>query len=84
MLRACVLKFKGSWVLHLSLGEFAYNNSYQASIDMAPYKALYGQQCRTPLCWDEVGERELENVELIETNLEKIKIIRDRLKAAQD
>ena len=75
MLRACVLKFKGSWVLHLSLGEFAYNNSYQASIDMAPYKALYGRKCRTLLCWDEVGERKFENIELIEAISEKIKII---------
>ena len=63
MFRACVLEFKGSWVLHLSLVEFDYNNSYQASIGMAPYKALYERKCRTPLCWDKVGERKLENVE---------------------
>ena len=66
MLRACVLKFKGSWVLHLSLVEFSYNNSYQANIGMVPYDALYGRKCRTLLCWDEVSERKLENVELIE------------------
>ena len=57
MLRACVLEFKGSWDRHLPLMEFAYNNSYQSSIEMAPYEALYGRKCRTPLCWDEVGER---------------------------
>ena len=56
----------------------------KASIDMAPYEAFYGRKCWTPLCWDEVGERKLENVELIETTSEKIKIIRDRLKVAQD
>ena len=57
MLRACVLDFKESWVKYLPLAKFAYNNSYQASIGMAPYEALYGQKCRTPICWDEVGER---------------------------
>ena len=50
MLRACVLEFKGSWDRHLPLMEFAYNNSYQSSIEMAPYEALYGRKCRTPLC----------------------------------
>ena len=84
ILRTCVLEFQGSWILHLSLVEFAYNNSYQASIDMAPYETLYGKKCRTPLCWDELGERKLENVELMETTSENIKISRDRLKVAQD
>ena len=84
MLHACVLEFQGSWVLHLSFVEFAYNNSYRVSIVMAPYKALYGRKCRTPLCWDEVGERKLKNIELIEAPSEKIKIIRDRLKVVQD
>ena len=77
MLRACVLGFQDSWVLHLSLVEFAFHNSYQASIGMAPYKALYGRKCWTPLCWDEVGEKKLENVEVIEATSKKIKIIRD-------
>ena len=84
MLRACVLEFQGSWVLHLFLVEFAYNNSYQANIGMAPYEALYGRKCRIPLCWDEVGEMKLENVELIEAISKKIKIIRDSLNVAQD
>ena len=52
--------------MHLSLVEFAYNNSYQASIGMAPYEAFYGKKCRTPLYWDEVGEWKLDDVELIE------------------
>lgn len=55
MLRACALEFHGSWDKHLPLMEFAYNNSYQASIGMAPYEALYGRRCRTPVCWNEVG-----------------------------
>ena len=84
MLRACVLEFQASWILHLSLVEFAYNNSYQANIGMAPYEALYGRKCRTLFCWNEVGERKLEDIELIEATSKKIKIIRDRLKAAQD
>ena len=75
MLRACVLEFKDSWVLHLSLVEFTYNNSYQASVGMVPYEALYGRKCQIPLCLDEIGERKLEDVELIEAISEKIKII---------
>ena len=57
MLWACVLDLKGGWEDHLPLVEFAYNNSYQASIQMAPYGALYGRPCRSPICWTEVGER---------------------------
>ena len=57
MLRSCVLQFKGSWDDQLALMEFTYNNSYHSSIGMAPYEAVYGRQCRTPLCWSEVGER---------------------------
>lgn len=53
MLRVCALDFGGIWGEHLPLVEFAYNNSYQASIGMAPYEALYGRPCRSPLCWAE-------------------------------
>ena len=83
MFQACVLEFKDSWVVHLSLVEFVYNNSYQASIGMAPYEALYGRKCRTPLCWDEIDERKLEDAELIEATSKKIKIIRERLKGTR-
>ena len=62
-------------MVHFFLVEFAYNNSYLASIGMAPYEALYERKCRTPLCWDEVGGHKLNDVELIETTMEKIKII---------
>ncbi|KAL8146288.1 hypothetical protein AgCh_004148 [Apium graveolens] len=57
MLRVCAIDFKGSWDEHLPLVEFAYNNSYHASIGMPPYEALYGRKCRSPVYWDEVGER---------------------------
>ncbi|MCI70769.1 retrotransposon protein, partial [Trifolium medium] len=57
MLRACVLEDEGSWGDYLHLIEFSYNNSYHASIGMAPYEALYGRKCRTPLCWTKVGDR---------------------------
>ena len=83
-LRACVLDFKGSWVKYLPLVEFAYNNSYQASIGMAPFVALYGRKCRTPVCWDEVGERKINNVEFVEISSKKIRIVQERLKVAQD
>ena len=64
--------------------EFAYTNSYQASIEMAPYEALYGRKCRTPECWDEVGERKLFGPELVQNTCEKIQFIRERLKAVQN
>ena len=57
---------------------------YQANIGMASYEALYGRKCKTPICWDEVGEQKLYDVELIEVTFEKIQIIKERLKTAQD
>ena len=51
MLRGCVLDFLGSWDRYIPLMEFSYNNSYQSSLGMAPYEALYGRRCRTPMCW---------------------------------
>ena len=83
MLRACVLDFKGSWEKYLSLVEFAYNNSYHSSIEMAPYKALYGRSCRSPLCWEKVGERQLVGPEIIQMASEKIDLIHKRLQTAQ-
>ena len=64
--------------------EFAYNNSYQSSIAMAPYEALYGRKCRTPLCWDEVGERKLSGPEIVQITTDNVKVIKNRLKIAQD
>ncbi|KAL0545288.1 hypothetical protein IC582_020438 [Cucumis melo] len=84
MLRAYVLQLKGSWDTHLPLMEFAYNNSYQSSIGMAPYEALYGRPCRTPVCWNEVGERKLVGAELVQITINNIKLIRENLRIAQD
>ena len=83
MLRACVLDLKGSWEIHLPLIESAYNNSYHSSIEMAPFKALYGRKCRSPICWNEVGERKLLGPKLVQLTTEKIQLIRERLLASQ-
>ena len=82
MLRACVLDYKGSWEEHLPLVEFAYNNSYQTSIQMAPFEALYGRPCRSPLCWTEVGESSITGPDLIRDTSEKVSLIRQRLLTA--
>ena len=79
-----MLEFKGSWDRHLPLMEFAYDNSYQSSNGMAPYKALYRRKCRTPLCWDDVGERKLLGLEIVYVTTDNVKVIRDRLKITQD
>ncbi|GJR15685.1 putative reverse transcriptase domain-containing protein [Tanacetum coccineum] len=64
--------------------EFSYNNSYHASIKAAPYEALYGRKCRSPVCWAEVGEAQLTGPELIQETTEKIILIKQRMQAAQD
>ena len=83
MLRACVLDLKVSWEEHLPLVEFSYNNSYQVSIQMAPYKALYGRPCRSPIFWTEVGESSITGPYLIRDTSEKVGMIRKRLLTAQ-
>ena len=75
MLRACVLDLKGSWDEHLPLVEFAYNNIYQTSIQMAPYEALYGRPCRSPICWIKVGESFITCPDLIKDTSEKVGLI---------
>ncbi|KAK8594732.1 hypothetical protein V6N13_015651 [Hibiscus sabdariffa] len=84
MLRGCVIDFRGSWEDFLPLAEFAYNNSYQASIRMAPYEALYGRKCRTPICWTELYDRKILGPELIQETENTVRLIRDRLKQAFD
>ncbi|KAK8623622.1 hypothetical protein V6N13_064989 [Hibiscus sabdariffa] len=84
ILRGCVIDFRGSWEDFLPLAEFAYNNSYQASIRMAPYEALYGRRCRTPICWTELYDRKILGPELIQETEDTIRLIRDRLKQAFD
>jgi hypothetical protein len=83
MLRLCVLDFKGKWIQYLPLVEFAYNNSFQATIGMAPCEALYGRKCRSPLYWDEVGKRQLVEPEIIQDTKDKIILIRKRMLAVQ-
>ena len=69
-----------SWVIrveeHFPLVEFAYKNSYQASIQMAPYEALYWRPCRSPLCWTEMGESYITGPDLIRDTSEKVSLIR--------
>ncbi|XP_070008412.1 uncharacterized protein [Nicotiana sylvestris] len=72
MLRACVIEFGGSWDQFLPLVEFAYNNNYQSSIQMAPYEALYGRRCRSPVGWFETGEARLLGTDLIQDALDKL------------
>ena len=84
MLRMCAIDFKGSWDDHLPLIEFSYNNSYHASIGMPPYEALYGRKCRSPVYWEEVGERKMLGPELVQQTKEAVELIKKRLIAAQD
>ena len=79
MLRACALDHKGSWEEHLPLVEFSYNNSYQASIQMAPYEVLYERPCRSPLCWTD----SITGPDLIRDTSEKVSLKRQRLLMAQ-
>ncbi|GJV09545.1 putative reverse transcriptase domain-containing protein [Tanacetum coccineum] len=84
MLRACVIDFGNGWERHLPLIEFSYNNSYHASIKAAPFEALYGRKCRSPVCWAEVGDAQLTGPELIHETTEKIVQIKQRIQAARD
>jgi hypothetical protein len=65
------------------LAEFSYNSSYQSSLQMAPFEALYGQRCRTPLSWSEIGERKIFRPDLVVKAEDKVKVIQANLKAAQ-
>ncbi|KAL1533104.1 hypothetical protein AAHA92_33037 [Salvia divinorum] len=84
MLRAVVLDRGENWEVVLPLIEFAYNNSFQATINMAPYEALYGRKCISPLYWDEVGERRILGPDSVEEMIEIVRRIRQRIKEAQD
>nr|GEU91466.1 putative reverse transcriptase domain-containing protein [Tanacetum cinerariifolium] len=84
MLRACVIDFGKCWINHLPLVKFSYNNSYHASIKAAPFEALYGRKCRSPVCWNKVGEFYLTGPELVEETIEKIVQIKQRIQAARD
>ena len=94
MLRECVIDFGNAWDVHLPLVEFSYNNSYHTSIKTAPFEALYGRKCRSPLYWTEVGDTQLAKglvpdstltgPEIIREMTEKIVQIRERLKSSRD
>ncbi|GJW58885.1 putative reverse transcriptase domain-containing protein, partial [Tanacetum coccineum] len=84
MLRACVIDFGGSWDVHLPLAEFSYNNSYHSSIRCAPFEALYGRKCRSPVLWAEIGESSLIGPELVQETTDKVVLIKEKLKAARD
>lgn len=83
MLRACALDFAGTWDLCLPYAEISYNNSYQASIQMAPNEALYGRKYRTPLCWTNVEEKKTFAPDILKEAEEQVKVIRERLRVAQ-
>ncbi|GJQ97026.1 putative reverse transcriptase domain-containing protein [Tanacetum coccineum] len=78
------LDFGKGWEKHLPLVEFSYNNSYHASIKAAPFEALYGRKCRSPVCWAEVGDVQLTGPEIIHETTKKIVQIRQCLQAARD
>jgi hypothetical protein len=80
MLRACALKHGGSWDKSLPYAEFSYNNNYQTSLKMSPFEALYGRKCRTPLYWDQTGERQFFVIQEAE---EQVRMIRENLRIAQ-
>ena len=79
-----MLYFFGSWDRYISLMEFSYNNSYQTSIAMTPYKALYGRKCRTLVCWTDLNEHKVIGPNIVNKTEEKVRIIQQRLKAASD
>ena len=78
-----MIDFKGCWDDHLPLIKFAYNNSYPSSIQRAPYEALYGRRCRSPVGWFEVGETTLIGPDSVLYAIEKVQLIVYRLKTAQ-
>ena len=83
MLRACAIQYGKNKDKCLALAEFSYNNSYQSSLQMAPFEALYGRRCRTPLSWSQAGERKIFGPDLVSEAEEKVKVVQTNLKAAQ-
>src|SRR6185369_6007198 len=78
MLRACVLAYGSKWEDCLPFAEFSYNNSYQSSLQMAPFEALYGKKCRTPLNWSDTGESKLFGPDTLREAEEQVQLIRER------
>ncbi|GJT19823.1 putative reverse transcriptase domain-containing protein [Tanacetum coccineum] len=84
MLCACAIDFGKGWVNHLPLVELSCNNNYHASIKAAPFEALYGQKCRSRVCWVEVGQVQLTGLEIVQEKTEKIIQIKQRMQVARD
>jgi hypothetical protein len=78
------MDYGGSWDKHLPLIEFAYNNSYHASIGMPPYEMLYGRKCRTPSCWLEPGEKQFAGPELVQLTADKVNVAKEALRVARE
>jgi hypothetical protein len=83
MLRACALKHGGSWDKGFPFVEFSYNNSYQTSLKMAPFKALYGRKCKSPLYWSKIGESQLFGSEIIREAKRQVQVVHENLKVAE-
>jgi len=82
LLRTCILDHLGAWDEVLPLIEFTYNNNFHVSIGMAPYEALCGRKCRTPLCWYQDGQVVLVGPELLEQTTEKVRMVRNKMQAS--
>jgi len=82
-LRAWVIEFQGKLEDDLPLVEFSYHNSYKSTIRMAPFEALYGRQCWTPLCWSDLDEALIICPEMIQETVEIIRRIQEHIKVAQ-
>jgi hypothetical protein len=83
MLRACTLQYGRSWDKSLPYAEFSYNNSYQESLKMAPFEMLYGRRCRTPLFWNEIGERKVFGLDILQEAEKKVCMVRENLRVIQ-
>src|SRR4051812_22604930 len=83
MLRACVIEYESKWEDCLPFAEFSFNNSYQASLQMAPFEVLYGRKCCTPLNWSEIGDSQIFGPDILRESEEKFHKIREHLKSAQ-
>ncbi|GJW49025.1 putative reverse transcriptase domain-containing protein [Tanacetum coccineum] len=84
MLHACVIDFGNGWVKHFPIVKFSYNNSYHTSIKAAPFEALYGRKCRSPVCWTEVGQVQLTGSKIVQETTKKVIQIKQRMQAGHD
>jgi hypothetical protein len=83
MLRACAFQYGTSWDKSLPYAEFSYNNSYQKSLQMVPFEALYGRKCRTPLFCNQTGESQVFGPDMLKNAEKQVRMIRNNLKPAQ-